>query len=594
MLRSRFLWKLFGLYAFLILTTVILVGSLVGRRIERDALEQTEQNLKSEALLLREIARSAAQGGGEPLQPRLEALGREVGARFTVIAGDGTVIADSHADPLLMENHARRPEIFGLVTQPVGVASRFSSSLGEERMYLALMIEPGHPERGYVRASLSLESVRARHSSLRGIIAVGTAIGAVIALVLSFVFARQTTRPLVALTAAADRLTSGSSEIGLDITSDDEIGRLARALGSMSRQLRGQLTTITTDRNQLTAILASMAEGLVAVDRNERIVHMNGVAGDLLGLRAEEVRGRPIWEVTRIPEISEALAETMEKAAAVERSIRLPGPADRIFHLRSTPLREASGALSGAVLVIDDVSKLRRLETIRQDFVANVSHELKTPVTAIRGFVETLIDDPDLPPATRRRFLEKVQTQSERLSNLVTDLLSLSRLEAETGALELEPIDARDPALASLQALRASAELKRLDVQATVPETALWVMADEEILRQAITNLLDNAIKYTPAGGRMWLRVLRKGDHAAIEVEDDGPGIDLRHQARVFERFYRVDKARSRQVGGTGLGLAIVKHVARAFGGTVTLDSTPGRGSLFRILLPCARQPVVT
>ncbi|NJL27072.1 MAG: hypothetical protein HC897_03895 [Thermoanaerobaculia bacterium] len=236
--------------------------------------------------------------------------------------------------------------------------------------------------------------------------------------------------------------------------------------------------------------------------------------------------------------------------------------------------------------MIDDVTQLRRLETMRQDFVANVSHELKTPVTAIRGFVETLIDDPSLPSATRRRFLEKVQVQSERLSNLVTDLLSLSRLEAETGALELEPIDARDPALASLRALRGSAEAKHLAIRAELPEIPVWIMADEEILRQAITNLLDNAIKYTPEHGCVGLRLAAKGDHALIEVEDDGPGIDLRHQGRIFERFYRVDKARSREVGGTGLGLAIVKHVARAFGGTVTLDSTPGRGSIFRILLP--------
>ncbi|NJL27073.1 MAG: HAMP domain-containing protein [Thermoanaerobaculia bacterium] len=329
MLRSRFLWKLFGLYAFLILTTVTIVASLVGRRIERDALEQTRQNLLSEALLLREVVRDREVGsGGEPLQARLRALGHDVGARFTVLAGGWDGWSPTRIqDPALMETHAQRPEILALAAQPVGTATRFSATLSEERMYLALMIEPGHPERGYVRSSLSLDAVRARRASLRGIVAVGTAIGAVIALALSFMFARQTTRPLIALTEAADKLAAGKSEIDLDIRSDDEIGRLARALSTMSRQLRWQLTTITTDRNQLTAILASMAEGLVAVDRNERIVHMNGVAGDLLGLRAEEVRGRPIWEATRIPEISERSRRPWKKHRRSSARSGCPGRA---------------------------------------------------------------------------------------------------------------------------------------------------------------------------------------------------------------------------------------------------------------------------
>lgn len=584
MLRSRFLWKLYGIYAFLILLTVAIVGTLVGQRIEREALEQTERQLLSEALLLRELAAS------EPtlLQRTLRSLGSGATTRFTVIAADGTVVADSHHDPARMDNHGGRPEILELAENEIGKATRHSRTLGDMRMYLALRVDPERPELGYARTSLPLIEVQERRAGLRRLVILGTAIAALLALALSFLFARRITRPLMALTEAADRMAQGRGELELDVHSSDEIGRLARAFDSMSRQLRWQLATITSDRNQLTAILASMAEGVVAVDRNERVVHMNNIAGDLLGLKPEKVRGRPIWEVTRIPEISEALAETMGAAPSVERAIRLPGPNDRILQLRGTPLRDGDGALAGAVLVIDDVTQLRRLETMRRDFVANVSHELKTPVTAIRGFVETLLDDPEVPAATRRRFLERVRIQGERMSRLVSDLLSLSRLEAETGALELHPLDLRETALDSFQALRPNGEAKELQLEVALPDEPVVVMAEEEVLRQAFSNLVDNAIKYTPRGGRVSLRLECKGDHVLVEVQDNGPGIDLRHQGRIFERFYRVDKARSRELGGTGLGLAIVKHVVRVLGGTVTLDSTPGRGTIFRILLPKA------
>ena len=242
----------------------------------------------------------------------------------------------------------------------------------------------------------------------------------------------------------------------------------------------------------------------------------------------------------------------------------------------------------GAVVVLHDVSRLERLETVRRDFVANASHELKTPITAIRGLVETLIDDKEIAPETQERFLTKIRDQSGRLSAIVTDLLTLSRLEAESGDSRYTPLDLREPVLASAQALTPAAEEKGIVLETQLPDVRVEVAGDNEALGQVVTNLLDNALKYTPKGGKVWVRLTSQSGNAVLEVQDTGIGIEPRDRERIFERFYRVDKARSRELGGTGLGLSIVKHIVLAHNGKVSVDSTPGTGSTFRVSLPLA------
>ncbi|RMH22452.1 MAG: HAMP domain-containing protein [Acidobacteria bacterium] len=424
--------------------------------------------------------------------------------------------------------------------------------------------------------------------------AIHPVLAALVGLALAGAAGYLVSRSIRRLAAAAEALAAGDYEREVPVDRGDELGRLARAINALRARSRQQLETLTLEHDRLMAILRSMGEGVVAVDREERVVHMNQVAGRLLATVPEQALGRPIWEVTRIREIAEVLAETLAQEAPAQRAVHLPGRSDRILELRATPLRNGdAGGLRGAVLVIDDVTRLRRLETVRQDFVGNVSHELKTPITAIRGLVESILDDPRMPPAVARDFLGKIRQQSERLSILVTDLLSLSRLDAGAGGLKLEPVDAREPVLDSIHALQPSSEAKGVRIDAELPGEPLLVLGEAELLQEAVRNLLDNAIKYSPAGGRVALRLRAEEEPepaVVIEVEDRGPGIEKRHQERIFERFYRIDKARSRALGGTGLGLAIVKHVARALGGEVAVDSEPGAGSTFRIRLPRYRE----
>jgi two-component system phosphate regulon sensor histidine kinase PhoR len=290
-----------------------------------------------------------------------------------------------------------------------------------------------------------------------------------------------------------------------------------------------------------------------------------------------------------VPEVSEALLRTIREGADRSAEVVLPGrPEDQVLELRSSPMRGARGEVDGAVVVVHDVTRLRRLEVVRRDFVANVSHELKTPLTAIRGLVETLLDDQDMDEGTRRRFLGKVHRQVQRLSALVADLLTLSRVESGQAAFERVPLDVRNPVRESVRALLGEAQAKSLDLQVELPMEPAMVRGDTEALRQVVDNLVSNAIKYTPERGRITLRVRQDGTATTIEVHDTGIGIAPRDRERIFERFYRVDKARSREVGGTGLGLAIVKHVVQALGGQVGVESTLGRGSTFRVTFPSA------
>jgi two-component system phosphate regulon sensor histidine kinase PhoR len=358
----------------------------------------------------------------------------------------------------------------------------------------------------------------------------------------------------------------------------------------MAEQLRERIDALTEDRRKLQTILAAMAEGVVAVDAEQRVLHMNAPAGRILG--ADPVfataAAKPLRSVSRIHEVAEALEHAIRTGEGRHREVLLVAfPKDRVLEIQSSPIPgEDAGAPAGAVVVLHDVTELRRLEAVRRDFVANVSHELKTPLTAVRGIVETLQDDRAMPEGTRGRFLKKLDEQSRRLVRIVTDLLSLSRVESGHGDLERVPVDFRSTVQESVRALSSAAEDRKVALTARLPEESITVRGDRPSLRLLVDNLVDNAVKYTPAGGRVDVRLGTTGGWATLEVEDTGIGISEEHRDRLFERFYRVDKARSRELGGTGLGLAIVKHVALAHEGDVTFESVSGEGSTFRVRLP--------
>jgi len=320
---------------------------------------------------------------------------------------------------------------------------------------------------------------------------------------------------------------------------------------------------------------------------------MNAGAADVLGASSDACLGRDIRDVTALEQVWAAIDAALSDGEEVEGEVGVAAPAGRrVVELRASPLRDSEGGLVGAVVVLDDVSELRRLETVRRDFVANMSHELKTPITAIRILAETLVSDKKMAGKQRRRFLSKIRDQSTRLSSIVTDLLALSRLESENPLLEREPIDLRKVIAVSLHPLLPDDDDElSASVTSELPDSPVTVVGDDEALAQATRNLLDNALKYTPQEGRVWVRLREEGRDAVIEVEDTGIGIEPAHQRRIFERFYRVDKARSRELGGTGLGLSIVRHIALTHGGSVAVDSEVGVGTTFRLTLPLAPRP---
>ncbi len=588
MVGTRFFWKLYASYAVLVVLAVATVGILAARRMTADVIQDTEEMLRARAALLAEMARPALNGGDAgSLQRRLARLGSELATRFTLIAADGVVIADSDEDPATMDNHGARPEILAARDRGWGMSTRFSRTVAANMMYVAVALRDGDGLVGYVRASLPLTSVDEHVAGLRTAVALGGLAASVLALAIGLFVTRRVVAPLTSMTEAAAAIAAGDYGQRVPTTSQDEIGTLATTFNRMAGELDSRLRTISEDRAKLLTILGGMVEGVVAVDRDQSVVHLNAAARRILGVLTEECIGRPIWELTRVRPVCDAIERTLAEASEVTSELQIEvGAQERVVELHAAHLANGGGGLVGAVLVLHDVTELRRLERVRRDFVANVSHELKTPITAIRGLIDTILDDGNMPPETRAQFLLKVQGQSLRLSLLVTDLLTLTRLESADGQLETERVDLRDVVGRSAANFRTAAETRGVALELEVPSSPVAVYGDPEALELMLNNLLDNAVKYTATDGAVRVRLAADAGEGLIEVSDNGIGIAPDHHDRIFERFYRVDQARSRELGGTGLGLSIVKHVCKAHHGTVSLESALGVGSTFRVRLP--------
>jgi two-component system phosphate regulon sensor histidine kinase PhoR len=391
------------------------------------------------------------------------------------------------------------------------------------------------------------------------------------------------------MTMRVQEMAQGADDTAALEGGGDDIGALAESINELAVNMRERMDVANKERNQLLAILSSMVEGVIAVDRADRIVHLNEAAMRMLRLSAGDLIGSRIWDGIRNPQIIQPLQEVLRDGIPRNAEVLIAGRAsDQVLELAAAPLRDGSGNLAGALAVLHDVTELRRLQGIRKDFVANVSHELKTPVTAIGGLVETLLDDHEMEPAQRVHFLERIHAQNDRMIALVRDLLTLSRIEADSYGLELERVDLRAVLQDSLRTLAPQASQHNLELVAQLPPEPLHVRSNDDAFRQIVDNLIDNAIKYTPEGGRIDVSLARERGQVECSITDTGVGIAEDEQERIFERFYRVDKARSREVGGTGLGLSIVKHLARAIGGDISLRSRPGAGSTFTLRLPAS------
>jgi two-component system phosphate regulon sensor histidine kinase PhoR len=595
LLRSRILWKIYAVFVVAIVIAAVIVSVVVSGVIEKRTLGDVRRALDVRTQMLSRLSRPILESGriadGDEL---VKALGKDTRTRFTVITVAGLVLADSDKDPHSMNNHRMRPEIQESIYHDFGITTRYSDTLKTRMMYLARSVRVQGKLLGYVRAALPLTLINQRIRDSRKMIIFGIAIITLLTLILGFFLARHFIKPLLQLTGMAEAMAAGDFSISLKSNRRDEIGRLVQAFNLMAVKSRARIETINTDRSKLNAILTGMREGVIAVDRNDLVIHINQAAAAMLQIDAAASIGKRVWEITRLRELCSILNDASRQGCEIKRSMNISyGISGRVIEMHAVPLSSGDDELqAGAMVVLFDISELRRLETVRRDFVSNASHELKTPITAIRALVETMIDDSaQMSESIRFSFLNKIAKQALRLSAIVVDLMALSRFESQSEPLILnEMVDLGTVVSDSVKGLAPFAEAKGITLEFGDSAAKVEILSDAEFISQAITNVLDNAVKYTSAGGRVTVSLRQLATEIVIEVKDTGIGIALQDRERIFERFYRVDKARSRELGGTGLGLAIVRHIVLAHHGRIEVDSQPGRGTTFRIILPLDKQ----
>ena len=584
----RLLWRIYICFFVSTLLALTVTAWYANYSLRRFYQEQVASELLTRAnLLASELQSHSLERETEQIDQHCKQFGRLAQTRVTVILPDGRVIGDSDQNPSGMENHSNRPEIAEALSGQTGKSVRFSDTMRRTLMYLAIPVRRDGAVVAVVRASLPLSVIDWTLHTVYRHVAFGGLMVAILFAAVAFYLARRISCPLDDMRRTAERLAQGDLRARVALPRGEEMQSLARTLNQMAAQLNERLETITRQSDEQKAVLSSMVEGVLAVDGGGRILDLNLSAARLLDLTPDQVRGRSIQEAVRNLELQKFIAATLTASGPAEAEIVLFGNEERFLQLHGTALKDPSGQKLGALIVLNDITRVKRLETVRQDFVANVSHELKTPITALKGCVETLTGTAHRSAEDDARFMAMLGRQVERLSAIVEDLLSLSRIEHDA-AHKRVPLEAGaicDVLRRAAQAFAKAADVKGIEVKVECPGD-LVAPINAPLLEQAVGNLIDNAIKYS--GERTRVVVSGTATEGAIEIRvaDEGPGIDRKHLSRIFERFYRVDQARSRALGGTGLGLAIVKHIVLAHGGSVSVESTPGQGSAFTIHLP--------
>lgn len=589
MARKRLSWQLYPSYLLVCVVSLVAFAWFASHWSEKQYLASLDQRLQITARLVeREIGPALAADDADRLRVVCANLAQTADADLAVLLPDGQLFCDSsgagRSRELALPSAAAdsRPSVASLAAAATSETHHGSHSLSVERDGQTAAIVKSSVPPSVVRQALRRMQLNIWGAAL----AIGVA-GAGLCLVVS----RRMSRPFEEMRDVAERFASGDLAYKLAAGDSEEMTGLAGALNQMAVQLEDRLRTIVCQTAEQQAVLASMVEGVLAIDSEQRVITLNKAAAELVGNPLPNPLSRRLNEVVRNADLRRFADRVLTAREPIEDDVILHGESDRVLQVRGTALRDPHrGGGNGAVIVLSDVTHLRRLEMIRRDFVANVSHELKTPITSIKGFVETLLDGALANPADAERFLRIVSTQADRLNAIIEDLLSLSKIEQSERAADLvvEHASIRELLEAVAHDCQSKAEQRQIDVRIDCDES-IWAQINSPLTEQAVTNLLDNAIKYSEPGSEVTLAAARNDAETVIAVSDRGCGIDAEHLPRLFERFYRVDKARSRKLGGTGLGLAIVKHIVQAHRGQITVESTPGVGSVFRIHVPHSR-----
>ena len=600
LIRRRIAIKLTLTLIGFVAIAMLAAGLYLSRALERFAEDSLAARLATAGRLLHEEARglAARSVGDAEVRAFVVRAARGTDSRVTLVARDGSVLGDSNLSAEEVgraENHGKRPEVAAAMGGRIGRDVRTSATVGAALLYVAVPLHEGGGVTGVLRLALPLAAVGSSHKGLvRGMLA-GGLVALAVAFGIGIFVAGRVTRPVVQMQAIARRMSEGQFDARAPGRSVDEIGALGRALNVMAGRLREKIDDLQQEQAKATAILDGMVEGVIAVDGHDALLLMNERARNMLGVARGGVR-RPFQEVVRNADLHGVFRETRARGegAAVRREVQLTSPVNRTLHVNAVPLGLDRDE-TAVVMVLHDITELRRLEAVRTEFIANVSHELRTPLTAIQGYLETLLGGALEEPDTARRFLEVAFRHTERLGRLLNDLTDLSNIELGKVSLRLAPTQVQEVIDSTLAIIQARADAGRVTMTSEVEPKSLTVYADHDRLAQILINLVDNAVKYTPEEGRVAVSVRALPDgFAEVAVTDTGVGIPPADLPRITERFYRVDKARSRELGGTGLGLAIVKHLVLAHGGEMRIESELGRGTTVRFTVPTTPQPAAS
>jgi len=591
MRRRKLFWQIYPWFLVVSLFAVLSISFYAVRSVYQFHFHQVSNELESQAYLVKqELERWKYLSSPQLVDKLCKRISNSSSIRITIILKDGKVIGDSLEDPKRMANHSDRPEVIEALEGRIGRSIRFSPTLHKDMMYVAVPLHSQGQIIGVVRTSAFLKSIYQAVLTVSSQIFLVGLIFVLISGFLTLALVRKFITPLENLKKGAEAFAQGEFRHHLVPSGSEEIAGISEAMNKMAMQLEERINQITTQQNQQEAILSSMLEGVIAVNSQGEIILLNQSAERMLGISQRQAQGKIIEEMIRNPGLQNLVQNTFLAQKPLKAELAFGYEEDKFIQAQSAIISDEQKNCLGVVITLNDITQLKRLENIRKEFVANVSHELKTPITAINGFVETLQEGAIKDPQSAERFLSIIKANAERLNAIIEDLLLLSKIEQEEEKGEfkdqkIERFKVQELFNSAIEAVSERANKKGMTIEVEIDDE-LDVKVNAQLMVQAIINLLDNAIKYSESGKEIKLKARKDGNQVLIIVEDQGFGIGSEHLPRIFERFYRVDKSRTRELGGTGLGLAIVKHIVQAHQGSVSVESELGKGSKFFIYLP--------
>ena len=609
-------WRVTTAFIVLIIVCIGGLSTYLVHFVRGNYLTNLESQLTNQAQLVGDVSELYFVGSGlvPDLSPNVIAseakqsldvlakrLGEQIDARVTIMDRRGVVLGDSEENPSTMENHGSRPEVVEALSNGVGSSIRYSTTLGCDMMYVAVPITANGEIVGVSRISLPLTEINESLGHISRTIIGGAAIAAIIAILLAIQISNTTTKPVKELTQMSRRLAQGELDQKIRVTSRDEVGELAGAFNQMAAKLKEMVDLLTTEKDKMAAILSNMADGIFVVDGESKVIMVNQAAKrmfpspftgegqgegspDKISERCLLTAECSFIEAVHDHELDDILQKCLKTGEQQAGLVEIE-PGKQFLGVIATPIR----GRAGSVVLLQNLTELKRLERVRRDFIANISHELRTPLSSLKILAETLQEGAIDDSTVAKGFLDKINAEADRLAQMVNELGELSRIESGEGSLNVRPTDIGEIAMQAIERLKAQADRVGLNLVLNIPQGLPEILADRERVEQVLVNLLHNAIKFTPSGGRISISAKIEDDNALISVVDNGVGIPADDLPRIFERFYKADKARAG--GGTGLGLAIARHIVEAHGGNIWAESTEGKGSTFTFTLPIATTP---